>query len=45
MPDKNVEVKATFEKDPIPEPDPVGPSDTGNMQGAISAVVLSLIHI
>ena len=40
MPDKNVEVKATFENDPIPEPDPVGPSDTGNIQGAISAVVV-----
>ena len=40
MPDKNVEVKATFEDDPIPEPDPVGPSDTGNVQGAISAVVI-----
>lgn len=40
MPDKNVEVKATFGEDPIPEPDPVGPSDTGNIQGAISAVVI-----
>ena len=40
MPDKNVEVKATFENDPIPEPDPVGPSDTGNIQGALSAVVV-----
>lgn len=40
MPDKNVEVKATFAEDPIPEPDPVGPSDTGNIQGAISAVVI-----
>lgn len=40
MPDKNVEVKATFENDPIPEPDPVGPSDIGNIQGAISAVVI-----
>lgn len=40
MPDKNVEVKATFEDDLIPEPDPVGPSDTGNIQGAISAVVV-----
>lgn len=40
MPDKNVEVKATFAEDPIPEPDPVGPSDTGNVQGAISAVVI-----
>lgn len=40
MPDKNVEVKATFEDDPIPEPDPVGPSDTGNIQGALSAVVV-----
>ena len=40
MPAENVEVKATFEDDPIPEPDPVGPSDTGNIQGAISAVVV-----
>lgn len=40
MPDKNVEVKANFGDDPIPEPDPVGPSDTGNIQGAISAVVI-----
>jgi len=40
MPDKNVEVKATFEDDPIPEPDPVEPSDTGNIQGALSAVVV-----
>lgn len=40
MPDKNVKVKATFAEDPIPEPDPVGPSDTGNIQGAISAVVI-----
>lgn len=40
MPDANVEVTATFTDDPIPEPDPVGPSDTGNIQGAISAVVI-----
>lgn len=42
MPDKNVEVKATFADDPIgPDgPDPVGPSDTGNIQGALSAVVV-----
>lgn len=40
MPDANVEVTATFAEDPIPEPDPVGPSDTGNVQGAISAVVI-----
>lgn len=42
MPDKNVEVKATFADDPIgPDgPDPVGSSDTGNIQGAISAVVI-----
>ena len=40
MPSKNVEVKATFAEDPIPEPDPVGPSDTGNIQGALSAVVI-----
>ena len=40
MPDANVEVTATFADDPIgPDgPDPVGPSDTGNIQGAISAV-------
>lgn len=41
MPAENVEIKANFEADPIPgEPDPVGPSDTGNIQGAISAVVI-----
>ena len=40
MPDANVEVTATFADDSIPEPDPVGPSDTGNIQGAISAVVI-----
>lgn len=40
MPTENVEVKATFEDDPIPEPDPVGPSDTDNIDGAISAVVI-----
>ena len=41
MPAKNVEIKANFETDPIPDgPDPVGPSDTGNIQGAISAVVI-----
>ena len=40
MPDADVEVTATFADDPIPEPDPVGPSDTGNIQGAISAVVI-----
>lgn len=40
MPDANVEVTATFAEDPIPEPDPVGPSDTGNIQGEISAVVI-----
>ena len=40
MPDANVEVTATFADDPIPGPDPVGPSDTGNIQGAISAVVI-----
>lgn len=42
MPAENVEVKATFAEDPIgPDgPDPVGPSDTGNIQGAISAVVI-----
>ena len=42
MPDANVEVTATFADDPIgPDgPDPVGSSDTGNIQGAISAVVV-----
>lgn len=42
MPDANVEVTATFADDPIgPDgPDPVEPSDTGNIQGAISAVVV-----
>lgn len=40
MPNADVEVTATFADDPIPEPDPVGPSDTGNIQGAISAVVI-----
>ena len=40
MPSENVEVTANFAEDPIPEPDPVGPSDTGNIQGAISAVVI-----
>ena len=41
MPDANVEVAATFADDPIPgEPDPVGPSDTGNIQGALSVVVI-----
>lgn len=44
MPDKKVEIKANFKDDPIPEGpdpiDPVGPSDTGNIQGAISAVVI-----
>ena len=43
MPDANVEVTANFKTDSIPDPDPidpVGPSDTGNIQGAISAVVI-----
>lgn len=44
MPDKKVEIKANFKDDPIPEGpdpiDPVGPSDTGNIQGALSAVVV-----
>ena len=40
MPSKNGEVTANFAEDSIPEPDPVGPSDTGNIQGAISAVVI-----
>ena len=40
MPDANVEVTANFAADPIPEPDPVGPSDTGNIQGVVSVVVI-----
>lgn len=42
MPDANVEVTATFAGDSNPEEpvDPVGPSDTDNVQGAISAVVI-----
>ena len=41
MPNADVEVTATFAGDSNPgEPDPVGPSDTGNIQGAISAVVI-----
>lgn len=42
MPDANVEVTATFADDSNPEEpvDPVGPSDTDNIQGAISAVVV-----
>lgn len=42
MPDADVEVTATFAGDSNPEEpvDPVGPSDTGNIQGAISAVVV-----
>ena len=42
MPNADVEVTATFADDPIgPDgPDPVGPSDTGNIQGALSAVVI-----
>ena len=40
MPNADVEVTATFAGDSIPEPDPVGPSDTGNIQGALSAVVI-----
>ena len=42
MPDADVEVTANFEDDSNPEEpvDPVGPSDTGNIDGAISAVVI-----
>ena len=42
MPDKDVEVTANFEDDSIPDDpiDPVGPSDTDNIQGALSAVVV-----
>lgn len=37
MPDADVEVTANFEDDPI---DPIGPSSTDNIQGALSAVVV-----
>ena len=42
MPNADVEVTATFEDDSNPgEPvDPVGPSDTDNIDGALSAVVI-----
>ena len=42
MPDADVEVTATFEDDSNPEEpvDPVGPSDTDNIDGALSAVVV-----
>lgn len=42
MPNADVEVTATFAGDSTgPDgPDPVGPSDTGNIQGALSAVVV-----
>ena len=42
MPDADVEVTANFEDDSNPEEpvDPVGPSDTGNIDGALSAVVI-----
>ena len=42
MPNADVEVTATFADDSNPEEpvDPVGPSDTDNIQGAISAVVI-----
>ena len=42
MPNADVEVTATFAGDSNPEEpvDPVGPSDTDNIQGAISAVVI-----
>lgn len=42
MPAANVEVTATFADDSNPEEpvDPVGPSDTDNIDGAISAVVI-----
>ena len=42
MPDADVEVTANFEDDSNPEEpvDPVGPSDTDNIDGAISAVVI-----
>ena len=42
MSDKDVEVTANFEDNSIPEEpvDPAGPSDTDNIQGALSAVVV-----
>lgn len=42
MPDADVEVTANFEDDSNPEEpvDPVGPSDTDNIDGALSAVVV-----
>ena len=42
MPNADVEVTATFADDSNPEEpvDPVGPSDTGNIDGALSAVVV-----
>lgn len=42
MPDADVEVTANFEDDSNPEEpvDPVGPSDTDNIDGALSAVVI-----
>ena len=42
MPNADVEVTATFADDSNPEEpvDPVGPSDTGNIDGALSAVVI-----
>ena len=42
MPDADVEVTANFKDDSNPEEpvDPVGPSDTGNIDGALSAVVV-----
>ena len=42
MPDADVEVTANFKDDSNPEEpvDPVGPSDTGNIDGALSAVVI-----
>ena len=42
MPDTAVEVTANFKDDSNPEEpvDPVGPSDTGNIDGALSAVVV-----
>lgn len=42
MPNADVEVTANFKDDSNPEEpvDPVGPSDTGNIDGALSAVVV-----
>ena len=45
MPDKDVEVKAKFEGDPVPNvpADPVDPSGDDNIKGALSAVVVGAV--